>query len=119
MKKLFIIFAVALQFIFLNSASAKMIHVGTDANGYNTYFDSDSISVRSGEQRDSAIISVRVIGYRPDGSVIMDIVEEFMEGFEMAPCFRLNKESKWTLVDKFPAQKKIFDKIMEWQRKNR
>ena len=57
---------------FFSIASAEMRLVTTDSNGYKTYFDTESLYMESEE-----ILDVRVVGRRPDNSVIMDEIFKF------------------------------------------
>ena len=65
--------------IFLSgSADAKLLLCDINENGYKTYIDTDSISSRTDEKKGIVGISVRVVGLRPDGSTILDAVEQYI-----------------------------------------
>lgn len=66
---------IGIEFNFLNFASAELRLVDTDKNGYKTYFDTDSLGAK--KENGQTIIFVRIVGYRPDNSKILDVIEKF------------------------------------------
>ena len=71
-------FISACLIFFSGSANAKLLLCDIDKNGYKTYIDTDSVSSRTDKEKGIVGISVRVVGIRPDGSKILDAVEQYI-----------------------------------------
>ena len=107
LKKIFL-FAVSFAILFnFGTASAEMRLVTTDLNGYKTYFDTESLHMESEE-----ILDVRVVGRRPDDSVIMDEIVKFKID-EDGNAYSSSFGSDWRLI-KTKADAVILDAVLEY-----
>ena len=112
MRKFLIILVclIGVEFIFLNVTSAELRHFDTDKNGYKTYFDTDSLGVY--EENGEKILEVRVVGLRPDNSVILDTIEYFKAvNNELYYCFSQNK-GEWRKAGK--QNVKLWEAILDY-----
>ena len=66
---------IGIEFSFLSCVYAELRLISTDKNGYKTYFDTDSLGASKEDGR--PIIFARIVGYRPDNSIILDTIEKF------------------------------------------
>lgn len=108
MFKKILVFAVCLLSLsFFSIASAEMRLVTTDSNGYKTYFDTESLYMESEE-----ILNVRVVGHRPDNSVILDEIFKFKIDSE-GNAYALTNKSDWRLI-KTKADAVILDAVLEY-----
>lgn len=108
MLKKILVFAVCLLSLsFFSIASAEMRLVTTDSNGYKTYFDTDSLYVD-----DEDVLNVRVVGHRPDNSVILDEIYKYKIDDD-GNAYALTNKSGWRLI-KTKADAVILDAVLEY-----
>ena len=70
-----IICLIGVELSFLNVTSAELRVYDIDKNGYKTCFDTESLQKHNVDGQ--KIIEVRIVGFRPDNSKIMDIQQYF------------------------------------------
>ena len=108
MFKKILVFAVCLLSLsFFSIASAEMRLVTTDSNGYKTYFDTESLYMESEE-----ILNVRVVGHRPDNSVILDEIFKYKIDSE-GNAYSSVGGGDWRLL-KTAADTVILDAVLEY-----
>lgn len=80
MRKIFFTAAIIVSCLFFlsGSADAQLLLCDTTDTGYKTYIDTDSISHGVDEEKGLIGVTVRVVGIRPDGSTILDAVEQYV-----------------------------------------
>ena len=87
------------------SCSAAQKLVDTDHNGYKTYIEDTSVDLLPADGYDLAF-QVEVIGYRPDGSIIMDVHNYFRQKGNKV-YVRLQGQSNWREL--FASAKQVYD----------
>ena len=106
-KKILAVAVCLVSLSFFSVASAEMRLVTTDLNGYKTYFDTESLHMESEE-----VLNVRVVGRRPDNSVIMDEIFKFKID-EEGNAYSSSFGSDWRLIQT-KADAVILDAVLEY-----
>ena len=106
--RLTILLVVSFLLLPLTVTNAELRLTDTNENGYKTYFDTDSLNTEA----NNSILLVRVVGYRPDGSVIRDNIDRFKR--DGADVYCSHDGISWMNINKSSTLKMTYTAIRDY-----